>query len=50
MTIASLENEKEEAIRQLRAIEEQSGKRLAYPVNSAPVISLSSSARVNKTS
>ena len=50
MTIASLENEKEEAQKQLMILEEQLGKRVVYPVNNTPVISLSSSTRANKTS
>jgi len=50
MTIAGLENEKEEIHKQLTALEEQVEKRLAFPLNNTPVISLSSAARANKTS
>ncbi len=48
--IASLEHQNEDAHKQLLALEEQMEKRFAYSANAAPVISLSSTARANKTS
>jgi len=50
MKIASLENQHEAAQQQLLALEEQIEKRFPYSSNTTPVISLSSSARANKTS
>jgi hypothetical protein len=50
LTIAALENEKEEIHKQMMEVEEQLEKRVAFPLNNTPVIPLSSSARANKTS
>ncbi len=47
--IHELENEQEHARRQILALEEQLEKRFTNPVKSTPVITLSSSVKINKT-
>jgi hypothetical protein len=47
--LKKLENEKEHSHAQILSLEEQIEKNLTYPLNSTPVITLSSTVKVNKT-
>lgn len=47
--LKKLENEKEQSQAQILSLEDQIEKNLTYPLNSTPVITLSSTVKVNKT-